>query len=154
MKYLSTLLLMVACGGGTGQRSGDEEADDTAEITCDGKPEVDHDELGNQQSGVDVLINATVVADSTEGCEDEGLIGVWVHHKAETDTQYGTAPVPLQSQDGSEYTGYIDGANIKNTAAIQYYFEAVGEDGDSTIEPAGADTNFRDAYRFTVVPAR
>ena len=155
MKYVSTLVLMVACGDGTTQRGGDDEAGDTAEFTCDGEPKVDHDELdGPQQSGVAVLINATVVADPTEGCEEEGLIGVWLYHKAETDTQYSSTGIPLRLEDGNVYSGSIDGADVRNTAAIEYYFEAVGEDGDTTIEPAGADTNFRDAYRFTIAPAR
>ena len=108
-------------------------------------PKVDHDEFRDaQQGGVAVLIEADVVADPTEGCEDESLVGVWLYYKTATDNDYRT-PM-LSSQDGLTYSGSIAGPEV-STGSMHYYFKAVGDGGDTIDEDA--DTNF-EAYSFGV----
>lgn|GEM_PF-4998072 len=147
-KTLFALALLAACGGGTDYVGGDDEGDDTAVLVCEGMPKVSHDEFRNaQQGGVAVLIEAEVVADPTPGCEDESLVGVWLYYKTATDSDYRT-PIQLTSQDGASFSGSIAGPEV-STGSMLYYFLAVGERGD-TVDPAGADTNFNEAYSFGV----
>ena len=90
-KNLFALALLAACGGKTDYVGGDDDGDDTGAVVCDGMPKVDHDEFRDaQQGGVAVLIEADVVADPTEGCEGESLVGVWLYYKTATDSDYRT----------------------------------------------------------------
>ena len=145
---LWVLTLLAACGGKTDYVGGDDEGDDTGAVVCDGMPKVSHDEFRDaQQGGVAVLIEVDVVADPTEGCEDQSLVGVWLYYKTATDSDYRTS-IAMSSQDGRTFTGSIAGPEV-STGSMHYYFLAVGEGGD-TIEPEGADTNFNEAYSFSV----
>ena len=147
-KNLCALALLAACGGKTDYVGGGDEDGDTGEIVCDGMPKVSHDEFHDaQQGGVAVLLEAEVVADPTEGCEDESLVGVWLYYKTATDSDYRT-PIQLTAQDGLNFSGSIAGPEV-STGSMHYYFMAVGERGD-TIDPEDADTNFNKAYSFGV----
>ena len=148
-KNLFALCLLVACGGKSSFVDDDGDGGDSGDILrCDGLPKVVHDEFREaQQGGVAVLIEAEVVADPEEGCEDKSLIGVWLYYKTETDSDYRT-PIQLTSQDGLVYFGSIAGPEV-STGSMLYYFKAVGENGDS-VDPAGADEKFSEAYSFGV----
>ena len=91
-KNLFALALLAACGGKTDFVGGDDDGDDTGgAIVCDGLPKVTHEEFRDaQQGGVAVLLEAEVVADPQEGCEDKSLVGVWLYYKTQTDSDYRT----------------------------------------------------------------
>ena len=148
-KNLFALVLLAACGGKTDFVGGDDDGDDTGgAIVCDGLPKVTHEEFRDaQQGGVAVLIEAEVVADPQEGCEDKSLVGVWLYYKTQTDSDYRT-PIQLTSSDGFLFSGSIAGPEV-STGSMLYYFKAVGESGD-TVDPEGADEKFSEAYSFGV----
>ena len=147
-KNLFALALLAACGGKTDFVGGDDDGDDTGgAIVCDGLPKVTHEEFRDaQQGGVAVLIEAEVVADPQEGCEDKSLVGVWLYYKTQTDSDYRT-PIQYVSQDGLLYSGSIPVQ--RSGPAPCSTFKAVGESGD-TVDPEGADEKFSEAYSFGV----
>ncbi len=146
-KYISAVALLVACGGGTSHVGGGDDVD-TGGVVCEGLPKVSHEEFrDSQQGGVAVLIEAEVVADPTEGCEDASLIGVWMYYKTATDSDYRT-PIQLNTQDGLNYSGSIAGPEV-STSSMFYYFKASGPNGD-TVAPLDADSNFNKAFSFGV----
>ena len=138
--------LGLGCGGQT-KHVADEGDTGGGAVTCNGAPEVDHDEYrGTQNGSVAVPIEANVVPDPTEGCEHITLIGVWLHYKNADRVDYMS--IEMDSIGGSQYITSIPAPDI-TSSKIHYYFQAVAPKQE-TIEPSGADENPQKAYSFDV----
>jgi len=152
---MKTFLFAVAglgLGCGNQTKAVGEDSDTGGSIMeCAGAPEVDHDEYRDTQNGnVAVPIEAVVTADPTEGCEHITLIGVWLHYKNDDEIDYRS--LEMDSIGGNDYLTSIPAPDI-TSAAIQYYFQAVGPKKE-TIEPTGADEKPLKAYCFAVQVSR
>jgi YD repeat-containing protein len=142
MMTLTTLTLMLACGGTT--QNVHTENEDQGDLVEDSVgPLIDHDPISESQpGGVDVQVTADV-------WDEEGnVISVTLYFSQATSTDWQEVNMQVDPSTGL-FRGTIPGTHV-GSAEMRYYFHAVDNAFNVTIEPEDADVDRLEAYTFGV----